>query len=46
MPASESGHLSLVQLLLASGANKDAVNTAGKTALALASTPEIKHALK
>jgi ankyrin repeat protein len=46
MIASYKGHLSTVQLLLASGANKEAINTAGKTALAMASTNEIKRALK
>ena len=46
MCACEEGHMSTVQLLLACGANKELLNNAGETALALASSQEIKDVLK
>jgi len=46
MCASAMGHLSTVLLLLTSGASKKALNAYGKTAFALASTLEVKAALK
>ena len=46
MDASAEGHLGIVLLLLERGANKKAVNREGKTALDLASSNQIRDALK